>query len=94
MSRHYFIASHQSVEPGHRAGLDAMGLVPLLDMNLRLGEGTGAVLAMHIVEAAAKCLSQMATFGEAGVSQRTEDQPEDQPEDQDREETQGGEAPH
>ena len=86
MCCHYFIASHQSVEPGHRIGLDAMGLVPLLDMSMRLGEGTGAALAMHIVEAAAKCLSQMATFGEAGVSQRTEDQ--------DEKDFQGGEAPH
>ena len=71
--RHYFIASHQSVEPGHRVGLDAMGLSPLLDMGMRLGEGTGAALAMHIVEAAAKCLSEMATFAEAEVSERLPD---------------------
>jgi nicotinate-nucleotide--dimethylbenzimidazole phosphoribosyltransferase len=71
-ARHYFIASHQSVEPGHRVGLDAMGLVPLLDLGMRLGEGTGAALAMHIVEAAARCLSEMATFAEAGVSERIE----------------------
>ena len=66
----YFIATHQSVEPGHRVGLEAMGLEPLLSMNMRLGEGTGATLAMHIVEAAAKCLAEMATFAEAGVSDR------------------------
>ncbi|MDP6549065.1 MAG: nicotinate-nucleotide--dimethylbenzimidazole phosphoribosyltransferase [Dehalococcoidia bacterium] len=72
-ARYYFIASHQSVEPGHRVGLDAMELSPLLDMGMRLGEGTGAALAMHIIEAAAKCLAEMATFGEAGVSERTED---------------------
>ena len=73
-ARGYFIASHQSVEPGHRVGLEAMGLRPLLDMDMRLGEGTGAALAMHIVEAAAKCLAEMATFAQAGVSQRTVDQ--------------------
>ena len=72
-ARHYFIASHQSVEPGHRVGMEAMGLNPLLDMGMRLGEGTGATLAMHLVEAAAKCLAEMATFGEAGVSERTDD---------------------
>ena len=74
MARHYFIASHQSVEPGHRVGLEAMRLSPLLDMGMRLGEGTGAALAMHIVEAAAKCLAEMATFSQAGVSQRIEDE--------------------
>jgi nicotinate-nucleotide--dimethylbenzimidazole phosphoribosyltransferase len=72
-ARHYFIASHQSVEPGHRVGLDAMGLNPLLDMGMRLGEGTGAALAMHVIEAAARCLADMATFGEAGVSERIDD---------------------
>ena len=64
------IAAHRSVEPGHNVGLQAMGLSPLLDMEMRLGEGTGAALAMHIVEAAAKCLAEMATFAEAGVSDR------------------------
>ena len=68
-----FIASHQSVEPGHRIVLDALGLVPLFDLGMRLGEGTGAVLAMHIIEAAAKCLSEMATFAEAGVSGRSDE---------------------
>lgn len=77
-ARHYFVASHQSVEPGHRVGMEAMGLNPLLDLGLRLGEGTGAALAMHLVEAAAKCLAEMATFGEAGVSERTDDSPEDE----------------
>lgn len=72
-ARHHFIASHQSVEPGHRVGLEAMGLSPLLDLNMRLGEGTGAALAMHLVEAAARCLAEMATFAEAGVSERNED---------------------
>ena len=64
------IAAHRSVEPGHDVGLRAMGLTPLLDLEMRLGEGTGAALAMHIVEAAAKCLAEMATFAEAGVSDR------------------------
>ena len=73
-ARNYFIASHESVEPGHRIGLTAMGLRPLLDLDMRLGEGTGAALAMHLVEAAAKCLSEMATFAEAGVSERVDDE--------------------
>ncbi len=68
-----FIASHQSVEPGHRLGLSHMGLEPLLDLGMRLGEGSGAALSMHIVEAAAKCLSDMTTFAEAGVSEKIED---------------------
>jgi nicotinate-nucleotide--dimethylbenzimidazole phosphoribosyltransferase len=72
-ARSYFIASHQSVEPGHRVGLEAMNLHPLLDLDLRLGEGTGAALAMHIIEAAARCLCEMSTFAEAGVSERPED---------------------
>ena len=70
---HYLIASHQSVEPGHRIALETMGLTPLLNMGMRLGEGTGAALAMHIIEAAARCLAEMATFADAGVSERIED---------------------
>ena len=70
----YFIASHRSVEPGHEIGLQSMGMIPLLDMGMRLGEGTGATLAMHIIEAAAKCLAEMATFAEASVSERTDSQ--------------------
>ena len=68
--RDYLIASHRSAEKGHRAVLAHLGLDPLLDLGMRLGEGTGAVLAMGIIEAAAACLSGMATFGEAGVSDR------------------------
>lgn len=64
----YLIAAHNSVEIGHRAMLERMELSPLLNLNLRLGEGTGAALAMGIVEAAARALNEMATFGEAGVS--------------------------
>jgi nicotinate-nucleotide--dimethylbenzimidazole phosphoribosyltransferase len=66
--KHYLLASHKSVEPGHVFALQKLGLTPLLDLDLRLGEGTGAVLAMPIVEAAMRTLQEMATFGEAGVS--------------------------
>lgn len=66
----YLIASHQSVEIGHRAVHEHLGLRPILDLNLRLGEGTGAALAFHIVEAAARILDEMATFAEAGVSDK------------------------
>jgi nicotinate-nucleotide--dimethylbenzimidazole phosphoribosyltransferase len=66
----YLIASHQSVERGHRAILDYLGLKPLLDLDLRLGEGTGACLGMSLVFAAVKILTEMATFDEAGVSER------------------------
>ena len=71
---HYLIASHQSVEPGHRIGMNTMGLTPLLDMGMRLGEGSGATLAMPIIEAAAKCLAEMATFADAGGAERIEDE--------------------
>ena len=71
--RDYMIASHRSAEKGHRAVLAHLGLDPLLDLGMRLGEGTGAVLAMGIIEAAAACLAGMATFGEAGVSDRPGD---------------------
>ena len=66
--RDYVVASHLSAEQGHRIVLSHLGLKPLLDLGLRLGEGTGAVLAMPIVEAAAACLADMATFAEACVS--------------------------
>lgn len=69
-ARDYLFASHMSVEPGHRAMLAHMGLKPILDLDLRLGEGTGGCLAMNVIEAAALCLSEMATFGEAGVSDK------------------------
>jgi nicotinate-nucleotide--dimethylbenzimidazole phosphoribosyltransferase len=67
-TRHYMFAAHNSVEIGHRAMLDKIGLKPILDLNLRLGEGTGAALAMLIIEAGLKIYREMATFGEAGVS--------------------------
>ena len=68
--RPYLIASHRSVEVGHRVILDELGLEPLLELELRLGEGTGAALAMHIIEAATRILAEMATFEDAGVSDR------------------------
>jgi len=67
----YLIASHLSQEPGHRMVLEHLGLQPLLDLNLRLGEGTGAALAMSLAEAACKVLTEMATFEEAAVSGKT-----------------------
>jgi nicotinate-nucleotide--dimethylbenzimidazole phosphoribosyltransferase len=66
--RDYLISAHQSVEIGHRAMLKHLGLRPLLDLDLRLGEGTGAALAFHLIEASTRILREMATFDEAGVS--------------------------
>jgi nicotinate-nucleotide--dimethylbenzimidazole phosphoribosyltransferase len=71
--RDYLIAGHASVERGHRLVLNRLGLTPLLDLELRLGEGTGAVLAMNVIEAALRAHREMATFAEAGVSERTSD---------------------
>lgn len=67
----YLIASHRSVERGHEAILNHLGLKPLFDLDLRLGEGTGACLGMSLVFAAIKIFTEMATFDEAGVSERT-----------------------
>jgi nicotinate-nucleotide--dimethylbenzimidazole phosphoribosyltransferase len=66
----FLIASHQSVEEGHRIILDHLGLKPLLNLGLRLGEGTGAALGIFLVEASLKILDEMATFFEAGVSEK------------------------
>lgn len=68
-AKDYMIAAHRSMEPGHRIILEHLNLRPLLDLNLRLGEGTGAALGISLVEAGAKILSEMATFSEAGVSE-------------------------
>ena len=65
--RPYLIASHLSVEPGHTATLEHLGLEPLFDFGLRLGEGTGAALGITLCVAACRLLDEMATFGEAGV---------------------------
>jgi nicotinate-nucleotide--dimethylbenzimidazole phosphoribosyltransferase len=64
----YLVAGHRSSEPGASIALDHLGLQPLLDLELRLGEGTGACLALPILQAAAKVLREMATFASAGVS--------------------------
>lgn len=67
-TRDYCIAGHLSQERGHRIALEALGLRPLLDLELRLGEGTGAALALPLLEAASRMIREMKTFGEAGVA--------------------------
>jgi nicotinate-nucleotide--dimethylbenzimidazole phosphoribosyltransferase len=64
----YMVAGHRSTEPGASRALAALGLRPLLELDLRLGEGSGAVLALPIVQAAARVLREVATFDSAGVS--------------------------
>jgi nicotinate-nucleotide--dimethylbenzimidazole phosphoribosyltransferase len=71
-SKDYMIAGHCSVEPGHKLLLQYLGLKPLLDLEMRLGEGTGAALAMSIIETSTHILNEMATFAEAGVSDKGE----------------------
>jgi len=66
----FLIAAHVSAEPGHKVLLRHLRLNPLLDLGMRLGEGTGAVLGIFLAEAAARILAEMSTFGEAGVSER------------------------
>ncbi len=68
----FLIAAHLSAEAGHRRLLEHLGLKPLLDLDLRLGEGTGAALGIFLSETAAGILAEMATFAEAGVSARSE----------------------
>lgn len=67
---HYLILSHLSEESGHKRLVEVIGQKPLFDLSMRLGEGTGAALAMSLVEASCKILSEMATFAEAGVSNK------------------------
>jgi nicotinate-nucleotide--dimethylbenzimidazole phosphoribosyltransferase len=69
-ARGSMVAAHLSPEPGHRVVLEALGLCPLLDLGLRLGEGTGAALALPLIASAADLLREMATFDAAGVSCR------------------------
>jgi nicotinate-nucleotide--dimethylbenzimidazole phosphoribosyltransferase len=64
------IAAHVSAEAGHRGLLEALGLPPLLDLGMRLGEGSGAAVAISIVRAALECHARMASFAEAGVSEK------------------------
>ncbi len=66
----YLVASHQSVEKGHKVMLERMRLKPLLNLDLRLGEGTGAALGISLVEAGVKVLAEMHTFAEAGVADK------------------------
>lgn len=68
--KEYMIAAHSSVEKGHKIALDYLGLKPLLNLDLRLGEGTGAALAIPIIESSLKILTDMATFGDASVSEK------------------------
>jgi len=64
----YLLVAHRSAEPGHRLVAEALGMQPLLDLGMRLGEGTGAALAMSLVDGATRVLREMATFADAGVS--------------------------
>ena len=63
-------AGHRSPEPAHGIALNELGLVPILDLGMRLGEGTGAALALPVLRAAVATLASMATFTDAGVSGR------------------------
>jgi len=75
----FMIASHRSQELGHAAALQQLGLKPLFDLDLRLGEGTGALLALPLLDAAVRLLNDMATFDEAGVSDRERDAAHNRP---------------
>jgi nicotinate-nucleotide--dimethylbenzimidazole phosphoribosyltransferase len=68
----FLIAAHVSAEMGHSLLLRHLGLKPLLDLEMRLGEGTGAALGIFLAETAARLLGEMSTFAEAGVSERDE----------------------
>jgi nicotinate-nucleotide--dimethylbenzimidazole phosphoribosyltransferase len=68
--RDFLIAAHVSAEAGHKVLLRHLRLKPLLNLGMRLGEGTGAVLGIFLAEAAARTLAEMSTFAEAGVSER------------------------
>lgn len=70
LSKDYFIFAHLSAEQGHARVLEMLHVHPLLNLEMRLGEGTGAVLGMSLVESAVRLLAEMATFGEAGVSDK------------------------
>jgi len=67
-AKDYILPSHVSIEVGHQVVLEELGLTPLFDLQMRLGEGTGAALSMSILDAAAKTLAEMATFESAGVA--------------------------
>ncbi len=67
-ARDYLFVSHRSQEVGHTTMVEILGLKPILDLDMRLGEGTGSALAMNIVEASARVLTEIKTFAEAGVT--------------------------
>lgn len=69
-AQHWWLAGHRSTEPAQRVALERISLEPVVDFGLRLGEGTGALIALPILSAASATLREMATFGEAGVSDR------------------------
>lgn len=69
-ARLWWLAGHRSSEPAHTAALHHLGLEPVIDYSMRLGEGTGALLALPVVQAAISLLAEMATFDEAGVSEQ------------------------
>ena len=69
-TRDYLFLAHRSIERGHAALIQLIGLEPIFDLRMRLGEGTGAALAMHILDASARLLTEMATFSEAKVSDK------------------------
>lgn len=71
LAKDYIFASHNSVEKGHKIALEYIGKVPMFDLGMRLGEGTGAALGISIIEAGVKTLTQMATFGDAGVDNKS-----------------------
>jgi nicotinate-nucleotide--dimethylbenzimidazole phosphoribosyltransferase len=71
LAEDYFIAAHKSAELGHKAVLAHLRLTPLLDLNMRLGEGTGAALGIFLAEAAVRTMSEMATFDEARVARKS-----------------------
>jgi nicotinate-nucleotide--dimethylbenzimidazole phosphoribosyltransferase len=66
----FLFAGHFSEEPGHRLMLQHLGLTPILDLGMRLGEGTGAALAMGVMEAAVRMFKEVLTFEEAGVANK------------------------
>ena len=68
----YIFSSHRSVEPGHEVFFDLLQAPPLFDLKMRRGEGTGAVLAFNLIEAAVRIYSEMATFQSAGISDNAE----------------------
>lgn len=78
----WWLASHRSTEPAAAAALDRLGLEPLLDLRMRLGEGSGALMALPLVTSAGDLLREMATFASAGVSDRAESDDADEPDDQ------------